>query len=185
MANVTLMNTETDPGILPKVCCRCGMPAEAEKRVSFAWTPPWTLILILAGVLIYIIVAMILRKTRVVYLPVCEEHNSYWKAPELFLGLSLLGTIVGIIGGIALFSGNPNTADYVAFVVLGALFWFVVSLIISIVWQQRYIRVTEITDREIRLKNVHPDFIEALEQDRDRDWDEYQARKKARRALRD
>ena len=120
-----------------------------------------------------------------VYLPVCEEHNSYWKAPDLFLGLSLLGTIVGIIGGIALFSGNPNTADYVAFVVLGALFWFVVSLIISIVWQQRYIRVTEITDREIRLKNVHPDFIEALEQDRDRDWDEYQARKKARRALRD
>ena len=185
MAIVTLMNSETDPGILPKVCCRCGMPADAEKRVNFSWTPPWTLALIAAGILIYIIVAAILRKSRVVYLPVCEEHNSYWKAPELFLVLSLLGTIAGSVGAGMVLAGNPNTADYVLVVVLGAAVWFVVSLVIGIIWQQRYVRVTEITDREIRLKNIHPNFVDALEQDRDRDWDEHQARKHARRKQRD
>ena len=50
---------------------------------------------------------------------------------------------------------------------------------------KRDIHAVEITETRLVLKHVHLDFIDALEDDRDRDDEHYEARRAARRPRRD
>lgn len=180
MANVTLSNGETEHGILPRVCCRCGKPADAEKNANFGWYPHWVLWLLLINVGVFGFVAMILRREKTVCLPVCADHNSFWKGPEIFVTISLVGAVIVPIGVADLMAGKPQRSDYFLATLLVCLVWGVFALIIGAVWRQRYIRITNMTDETISLKNLHADFVTALEADRDHDRTVSEARKLAR-----
>src|SRR6185295_9400985 len=67
---------EADRGaVLPPACVKCGAPAEPPKKANaFYWHPQAYYLLILAGVLMYAIVAMIVRKRFELAVPMCAEH---------------------------------------------------------------------------------------------------------------
>jgi hypothetical protein len=190
------MRDEAEGGHLPDVCMRCGAQAWSQRSKSFAWCPPWVAILILAGLLPYIIVAIVLTKRMTVRVPLCDEHKSHWSWRAWFVGLgAVLLLVLGVACLVVLaaldnqrkqnFGGsqsNPLGGILCAGTAVAGLVWLFAAAII----QQRAIRPSEITDDSITLVNVAPGFVEAVEQgpgpdaERDngrrrpqrRDWDE-------------
>ena len=181
--DVTLSLDECDPNVLPPVCCKCGAEATCEKKVKFSWYPPWIIITVLIAWLLAIILALVLRKKRTAYLPVCDQHKGVWNWGGAILGITFGGFFLGVIACAVAF-GGPNKGDVFLPVFLVAVGLFFVGLIVGAVVQTRGIRPKRITDDELHLLNLNPDFVEAIEADRDREEAEYAARRDAKRAAR-
>ena len=75
----------------PTVCTRHGEPAVEQKRVNFiSRTPGWTYVLLLAGVIVFVIVAAAIRKTVVARAwPFCARCNKESRH-DVTAGLGLL-----------------------------------------------------------------------------------------------
>ena len=62
---------------LPSRCVKCNAPATYRLWRKFSWHTPWLfLMVIFPGLLFYAIVALIVRKTAKVELPLCDVHKS-------------------------------------------------------------------------------------------------------------
>ncbi len=62
--------------VLPDRCVKCNAPAGGDRvRRRFAWHHPALYLLILAGLLVYAIVALIVQKKAVLDLGICAEHR--------------------------------------------------------------------------------------------------------------
>jgi hypothetical protein len=62
---------------LPGRCVKCNAPATYLLRRSLSWHPQALYLMIFfPGLLFYVIVALIVRKTAKVGLPLCEEHRA-------------------------------------------------------------------------------------------------------------
>ena len=60
---------------LPDRCVKCNAPADGRRlRRAFSWHHPAYFVLALAGLLIYVIVAMIVRQSITLQVGVCREH---------------------------------------------------------------------------------------------------------------
>lgn len=181
--DVTLSLDDCEPNVLPPLCCKCGADATCEKEVKFSWYPPWIIITILVTIILTVILILVMQKKRTAYLPVCDKHNGVWNWGQAIFGITLGGFFLGIIACAVAFAGrdNPDVAMPVCLVVAGLL---LVGFIVGAVVQSRGIRPKLITDAELQLVNLNPDFVEAIEADRDREEDEYAARRDAKRAAR-
>jgi hypothetical protein len=177
MAEIQLRQSETDRDRLPDVCIACGQPATSFIRKTFAWHPPWVIVIILAGLLPYVIVALILTKRMTVEAPVCDKHCGYWWKRQMLMWLPLLAVIVAFTGGMIIASNAgapPGQNELTGFVCAGSAILFLAWLIVAAIVQSMMIRPTEITDRSIRLKRVHEGFVDAFDQlrgGRNRDFD--------------
>jgi hypothetical protein len=80
------------------VCIKCGAPANAKPlKKTYYWHSPWLYLLILVGLLVYAIVAIIVRKQQLLYLPLCDEHAARRKR-MILLGWGLFtGAIAAVI----------------------------------------------------------------------------------------
>ncbi len=181
--DVTLSLDECDPNVLPPVCCKCGAEATCEKKVKFSWYPPWIIITIFITLILTVILILVLQKKRTAYLPVCDEHKGVWNWGGAIIGLALGWLVLGVIAGAVAFGGRDAGNLFLPFflVIVGLFF---VGLIVGAVVQSRGIRPKRITDDELHLQNLNPDFVEAIESDRDREEAEYAARRDAKRAAR-
>ena len=93
--------------VLPPFCIKCGRPAELETlRKTFSWHPRWVYILILTGLLIYIIVALVLRKSITLQIPLCSTHRERYRALRIAGAVLMLGSILEMIVG---FSALPDS----------------------------------------------------------------------------
>jgi hypothetical protein len=174
MATVRLGRYEAEDGDLPRICIRCGAPADTFKPKRFNWLPPWVYVLILFP-LPFLIVALIVTKRMRVRAPLCEAHIYHWTWRSLFTlgGLAIL--VVFSIAAIVLETNLERQARFqhlsglacVSVVVCG-LAWLVAAAII----QSTAVRPSEITDRTITLTGVSREFAEALRQRRRRRDDE-------------
>lgn len=60
---------------LPPPCVKCGAPANGKPvNKTFSWHHPALYLLLLTGVLIYLIVAVIVRKSMRMSVPLCAHH---------------------------------------------------------------------------------------------------------------
>ena len=91
---------------LPDRCVKCNTPANGVKlRRNLYWHHPGLYLLILLNLLIYLIVALIVRKRAKISLGLCEKHrsNRVWAISSAWI-LVLLG--VGLlVGGIVNVNG--------------------------------------------------------------------------------
>jgi hypothetical protein len=86
---------------LPPLCVKCAAPADGSyKRRTFYWHHPAWALLVLFALLLYAIVAMIVRKKSVVVVGLCRAHQ----ARRTWL---LLGTWLLSLGGIAAMIAGP------------------------------------------------------------------------------
>src|SRR6185312_8556871 len=83
---------------LPNHCCvLCDQPADGEPlQKQFSWHSPWVFLTILAGLLIYVILALVLSEKAKVVVPLCRRHRS--RRSRMIAVAWLL-----VIGGIAMF----------------------------------------------------------------------------------
>jgi uncharacterized membrane protein len=94
--------------VLPDRCVKCNAPANGYRlKRNLSWHHPLYYLLIFVGWLVYLIVALIIRKTAKVHIGLCEKHlNNRRIAILVSWSLFLLG-IVAIILAIANESGAP------------------------------------------------------------------------------
>ncbi len=174
MATIRITRYEVEQNRLPPVCMITGEPTQATKRHKFRWTPPWVNLLLMACVIPGLIAAMILRQQITMDVPVAERKRYHWLWRQLLSSFGVTGCIVLVVAGIVL-SDKPNIQNQpfdfglmTASVAGGGL---IIVLVISFILQNTSVRPKEITDRDITLVGVHKHFVEALEEERDRESD--------------
>ena len=87
MASVRIGRYEAVEGLLPPVCMKCGAEALLFKKKTFSWHPSWVLLLLIAGLLPFLIVALVPTERMTVHAPLCDEHRYHWTWRGLFIWL--------------------------------------------------------------------------------------------------
>ncbi len=76
--------------VLPPYCVKCGQPSEGEPIARvFQWHPQWVYVTVLVSPIIYLIIALIVRKKINLDVPLCADHKSQ-RTKNLWIGLLLL-----------------------------------------------------------------------------------------------
>jgi|SRR5271155_2464363 len=108
--------------ILPARCVKCGnTPTDPWPKISFSWHHPGYYLFIITP-LIYVIVALIVRKTIKLSIPLCKAHKSIrtkrlWTATVLLVGCIPVPSILGVY--------VDNDA------IVGALVWLGIGMFIA------------------------------------------------------
>jgi hypothetical protein len=115
--------------ILPPPCIRCGAPADGKPvEKTLYWHHPAIYLAILAGVLIYVILAMVLRKSIKVRVPLCAHHA---KRRGTAITLAWVLPLVGIADAFILpqfnVDGGVVALITVVLILTGLVTWAVVA----------------------------------------------------------
>jgi hypothetical protein len=137
---------------LPDRCTVCNAPANGMRlKRNLYWHPPAWYLLICAGILIYAIAALIVRKKASIEIGLCRTHIQKRKTAIAItwslIGVSILVTILG-------------TIKYPALILL-AVAIFLGALIYSILAVQP-VTPAKITDRLVWLKGVNETYLNML-----------------------
>ncbi len=136
----------------PDTCIKCGQPASGyRKKVKLARHHPAVFLLVLLGLLIYVIVALVVRKKAVVEVGLCPEHRGklkqFWNGGLFSIAIAL-ATLV--------FADSPNRGPSVLLAMLLILLG-VTSLLAS-----RSLSASRITDDQLWLQGAGEPFLQDL-----------------------
>jgi len=142
---------------LPARCVKSNQPTDRRLKRSLYWHHPAIYLSILISIWIYIILALILRKSATVYVGLCDE----WFAKRhraMFIGWFL------VLAGIGLFVAGIATVDrsdaFPWMLVAGPLV-FLGGAIYGLL-AARMVAAVRISDDYVWLKGVHPSFLADL-----------------------
>lgn len=144
----------TRDAVLPMRCVKCNAPTPGRLKRKMSWHHPALFILLLVAWLIYLIVAMIVRKSATVEVGICDEHRALRKT---FIWITWIVVVLGIAGiflGLMANEGSP------------ALFG-VLLLVVGIIFGLIAVRVTapaRIDDQFVWLTGVNKDYLNQLPQ---------------------
>jgi hypothetical protein len=149
-----------DRNDLPPVCTSCGEPAATEKTEKYHWNPSWVGVFILVGLLPWVILLNLTRRTATLAMPVCPRHASRGKrAPRVFLtGIALAAATVAV--GYVLQSVDDHLGSNV---MIGGAGVLILAAVVAHLASDHPISAEVIDDRSITLKGVSPEFAAALE----------------------
>lgn len=149
---------------LPNRCVVTNEPATKKLYQKFSWHPPWIYLLVGCGGLVYVVVALIVRKQAEFEIPIgdrARQRRLWAYVAAWILGLGGLGIIVLAI---ALPTNNVKPGDDGSMKGLLAGLGLLVALIgptIGVV-VGNLVTPKRITDDYIWLKGVHPDYLDKL-----------------------
>ena len=142
---------------LPPHCVKCGAPTERPPLAqTYAWHSPLVYFL-LPSLLLYLIVALIVRKQIQLAVPLCEEHAKKRKTALTVGGLMMAASIpVGIAVGQL---GRGGSMALPALIV-GALLFFVGGIIVAV--GGRVLVPTRIDNQTATFTGASPEFLRQL-----------------------
>ena len=139
---------------LPPRCVRCNAPAAAPlKSRTLYWHSPWLYLVLLVNLLVYAIVALVVRKRVEVGVGLCETHRRS-RRRDLAIGLGVL--VAGVVGVFV-----AASADRAGTALLSGLVAFVAM--VTVVVRTRSVRATRIDDTGARLVGFGRPFLDALD----------------------
>jgi hypothetical protein len=122
---------------LPNFCIKCGQLATVRKSKTFYWIQPaWYLFILLGllGVVVLAVVAMMVRKSIRMEVPLCQEHARKLTFRKIMTAVLLLGFIpVGV-------AGTMMGDDYVVWAWLIATAMFFAGLVFAVLASNVYLR---------------------------------------------
>lgn len=140
--------------VLPDRCVKCNAPAHGLKmKKKFYWHHPAFYLLICAGILIYAIVALVVRKTSTVHLGVCAEHKS-----RRSRSVAITWITVGLAVALMIFAAG---ADLGWLALLGALL-LLGGIIFGVIATQLVVPTKIDHQSVVWLKGVSPSYLESL-----------------------
>jgi hypothetical protein len=141
--------------LLPPRCLKCNEPTKLQLKRNLSWHPQLVYLVVLLNLIIYVIIALIVRKTAKVAYPLCAAHLSRRrKAIAIGWLVSLLGIATMIVGGAAM-SDNPAPAFVAgAVLLLGGIFGGVLGA--------QTVQLKKIDKLFVYLGKVDPAYLDAL-----------------------
>ncbi|TWT38225.1 hypothetical protein KOR34_31940 [Posidoniimonas corsicana] len=137
----------------PDRCVKCNEPALGYKlRRDLAWHSPMIYLLLLLNILIYLVVAMAVRRKATVLVGLCPEHRSrrrWWQVVCTVLGVS---AVAGLVAAAVLESGLLAIASVVLFV----------PTIVAAIITTPVVSAGCITDRHAEVRGCGREFLQAL-----------------------
>jgi hypothetical protein len=137
---------------LPMRCVKCNEPATSRLRRTLYWHSPVFYVLLVSPV-IYIIVALIIRKSLKFEVPLCDEHRARRRGAILFSWL------VGL-AGLAICFAPAIDSNYTPAIFVG-LIMIVFGLIYGTVRSQ-VVSARKIDDTHAWIRNVSPLYLAEL-----------------------
>ena len=140
---------------LPPRCVKCNAPAELPlKSRQVYWHPPWVYLFAVLALLLYPIVAVLVRQ-RATFAPgLCPVHrHRRWLGIALGWGGSATALLLMFLGG---------TYDYSALMVLGLLLFL--GAILAGIILTHLLQPERIDQDFIRLKGCGPAFLDTFPQ---------------------
>lgn len=149
--------------VLPPRCIKTGEPAETAVTKKLYWHPPAFFLLIILHILIYAIVAFIVRKSMTFAFPLTNRMRSKLRTRIAIGVVCLLSAFGAMFGGIAIASNQGQGGGGEVFGFAGVILFFVL-LITSIVffYLARLVTPTKITDQFTVVKGVSPEYLAIL-----------------------
>jgi uncharacterized membrane protein len=144
--------------VLPDRCVKSNQPAFGRRlRRDLSWHHPAIYLTIFIHLLLYIVLALILRKKAVIDIGLSEQWFAKRRRAMLIGWGSLLAGIGLMIAGIAAIDMTPEMG---LLIVLGLLVLLIGALYGLI--RSRLVTPKRITQDYVWLKGVHPDFLAEL-----------------------
>ena len=143
---------------LPDVCLKSNLPSTRRLKRSMSWHHPAFYFLVLLHILVYIIVALIVRKSATIQIPLTDEW--YFRRRRRMLIAWCI-----ILLCVTLFFVSLSVADQQAwapFVMIGSIPMALIAAICGLL-SCRMVWPSRMTDQYIWLKGVHPDYLRRLE----------------------
>jgi hypothetical protein len=139
-------------------CVKCNAPSEGNRlKRNFYWHHPALYFLVIfPGLLIYAIVAIIVRKRSKTEVGLCSVHRKRRAIWILSCWAAFFAGVAGVIVGANALSGNAAAA-----VITSSIVVMLASIITGVV-MARTVAPTRITRTHVFLKGVHPDYLETL-----------------------
>ena len=136
---------------LPDRCIKCNAPANGMRiRRKLSWHPSAYYLLLLINVIIFVVVASIVRKRATIEVGLCEHHYSK-RRRDLKISWSMA------IGGVMLFFLGASDLIPEAGILIGLI--LVLTAIIYGAITAPVVKPSRIDDRFICLKNVNSDYL--------------------------
>ncbi len=142
---------------LPFICVKTNKPADDWLRRRLSWHSPFIYLTILAGLLIYVIIALIVRQTADIKIGLCREQIVRRRWSIAIAWLTALAGVVLFFVGIA--NSDPNNSAWIISVVGGVAVF--ASLLMAIILVPM-VTPARITKRHVWLKGVNPEFLASL-----------------------
>ncbi len=139
---------------LPPRCVKCNVATHLRLKRKLSWHHPALYLIIVIALLIYLIVAMILRKSATVEIGLCDEHQAK-RRRNVWITIALV--VVGLFGFV--FAVGYEDAMYL-------LFGFI-TLIAALIYGIAVARVVapaKIDDRFVWLTGVNKQYLSELPQ---------------------
>jgi uncharacterized protein DUF4339 len=137
---------------LPDACVKCNAPAQHRLKRKLYWHHPAVFLLILLSLLIYVIVALIIRKRADVEIGLCDRHAANRKR-DVILSWSLVLLGLGlIIAAVSIANGWVGLAG--GLVLVGALVYAAVKTPV--------VSATKIDAEYVWLRGVSRDYLQAF-----------------------
>lgn len=140
----------TKEALLPNRCVKCNAPADQQLKRKLTWHHPALYLLVIASVLIYIVVALVVRKTATVNVGLCEEHLNSRRRNVLITWALGLGAVLSFVAAALL---NDMTFVALAFgLIFGCAIYGTVTL--------RVVVPSKIDNYFVWLKGVDGNFLQ-------------------------
>src|SRR5690349_10311326 len=140
----------TKEALLPNRCIKCNAPADEQLKRKLTWHHPALYLLIFVSILVYAIVAMVVRKTAIVNVGLCEDHSS---ARRRDIGLTCLLVFLSVLSFVM-----AGMLEEGMLALAGAVFLFGGAIYGSVTL--RIVVPTKIDNFYVWLKGVNPNYLQ-------------------------
>lgn len=150
---------------LPRVCLACGVAAGVKRRpMELGWMPPATYVGIPFGLLPFVVLVKLVRKTAKVALPLCDPCHGAWLDGSMRRGGLVIGAIVASLVTMVLVLNGAVLAGSLA----GALGTGGLALAFRRLLPADRLRLARIDEGAwVTMAGMHPRAAEAIERMQD------------------
>lgn len=154
--NVLVMHNQAP---LPDICVKSNQPASRRLKRKLSWHHPAVYLVILIHLLLYIIIALIVRKTATIHIGLSEEWFARRRRRMLLAWSTILLSV--LLSVVAAMNVDDDTI-WAPLTLIGSILLCLGAMIYGLL-ACRMVRPQRMTDTYIWLKGVHPDFLARLE----------------------